>query len=72
MRSVTTGERGSYRISELPPGRYTVRVEMPAFSVVERQGVTLALGGGFIVSAVAAYGLSRKLGLLDPVPVDHA
>jgi hypothetical protein len=34
--------------------------------------VTLALGGGFIVSAVAAYGLSRKLGLLDPVPVDHA
>jgi hypothetical protein len=34
--------------------------------------ITLALGGGFIVSAVAAYGLSRKLGLLDPVPVDHA
>jgi hypothetical protein len=34
--------------------------------------VTLALGGGFIVSAVAAYALSRKLGLLDPVPVDHA
>jgi len=34
--------------------------------------VTLSLGGGFIVSAVAAYGLSRKLGLLDPAPVDHA
>lgn len=34
--------------------------------------ITLALGGGFIASAVAAYGLSRKLGLLDPVPVDHA
>ena len=34
--------------------------------------ITLALGGGFIVSAVAAYALSRKLGLLDPVPVDHA
>lgn len=34
--------------------------------------ITLALGGGFIVSAVAAYGLSRKLGLLDPIPVDHA
>jgi hypothetical protein len=34
--------------------------------------ITLALGGGFIVSAVAAYGLSRKLGLLDPAPVDHA
>ncbi len=33
--------------------------------------VTLALGGGFIVSAIAAYGLSRKLGLLDPAPADH-
>ena len=33
---------------------------------------TLALGGGFIISALAAYGVSRKLGLLDPVPVDHA
>ena len=34
--------------------------------------ITLALGGGFIVSALAAYALSRKLGLLDPAPVDHA
>jgi len=34
--------------------------------------VALALGGGFIMSAVAAYFLSRKLGLLDPAPADHA
>ncbi len=33
---------------------------------------TLALGAGFIISALAAYGVSRKLGLLDPAPVDHA
>jgi hypothetical protein len=33
--------------------------------------IALALGGGFIVSAVAAYALSRKLGLLDPAPADH-
>ena len=33
--------------------------------------VTLALGAGFIISAVAAYALSRKLGLLDPAPADH-
>ena len=25
-----------------------------------------------IISALAAYGVSRKLGLLDPVPLDHA
>lgn len=34
--------------------------------------VSLALGGGFLVSAVAAYALSRRLGLLDPAPADHA
>ena len=34
--------------------------------------ITLALGGGFIVSSLAAYVLSRKLGLLDPAPADHA
>jgi hypothetical protein len=36
--------------------------------------LTLSLGGGFIVSAIAAYVLSRKLGLLDshPPAADHA
>jgi len=34
--------------------------------------VALALGGGFIVSAGAAYALSRRLGLLEPVTsADH-
>jgi hypothetical protein len=33
--------------------------------------VSLALGGGFLVSAVAAYALSRRLGLLDPAPAEH-
>lgn len=34
--------------------------------------LTLALGGGFIISAGAAYVLSRRMGLLDPPPTDHA
>lgn len=32
----------------------------------------LALGAGFVVSAVAAYGLSRRLGLLERPAADHA
>ncbi len=32
----------------------------------------LALGGGFIISAVAAYALSRRLGLLDRPAEEHA
>lgn len=35
-------------------------------------GVTLALGVGFIASGGVAYGLSRRLGLLDPPDADHA
>ncbi|MEO8074954.1 MAG: hypothetical protein ABI818_01415 [Acidobacteriota bacterium] len=34
--------------------------------------VTLALGAGFIVSAIAAYVLSRRLGLLERPAADHA
>jgi hypothetical protein len=34
--------------------------------------LSVALGGGFIVSAAAAYILSRKLGLLDPPATHHA
>ncbi len=34
--------------------------------------VTLALGAGFIVSAVAAYALSQRLGLLEKPAADHA
>jgi hypothetical protein len=34
--------------------------------------LSVALGGGFIVSAAAAYVLSRKLGLLDPPATHHA
>ncbi len=33
--------------------------------------LSLALGGGFLVSAAVAYVLSRRLGLLDPSPADH-
>ena len=49
-RSITTGERGSYRVSELPPGRYSIRVEMPGFAAVERQDVVLALGGNLTLN----------------------
>jgi hypothetical protein len=34
--------------------------------------MTSALGGGFIISAIAAYILSRRLGLLEPPAAGHA
>lgn len=44
QRSVVTGERGAYRLTELPPGRYSLKVELSAFATQERKGLTLALG----------------------------
>jgi len=44
VRSVVTGERGAYRITELPPGRYSLKVELTGFAPQERAGLTLALG----------------------------
>ncbi len=49
-RTATTGERGAYRVSELPPGRYTVRAEMPSFGTLERKGVVLSLGASLTLN----------------------
>jgi hypothetical protein len=50
-------------------GRFT---DEPAQFLSVTGVLTLSLGGGFIVSAIAAYALSRKLGLLDPPAAEHA
>jgi hypothetical protein len=47
-------------------------VEEPAQFFMVIGVLSVALGGGFIVSAAAAYVLSRKLGLLDPPATHHA
>jgi hypothetical protein len=47
-------------------------IEEPAQFLSVTGVLTLSLGGGFIVSAIAAYALSRKLGLLDPPATEHA
>jgi len=46
--------------------------EEPAHLFTVAGILSLAFGAGFIVSAVAAYALSRKLGLLEPPAVEHA
>ncbi|MGH9383363.1 MAG: TonB-dependent receptor [Vicinamibacterales bacterium] len=49
-RSIVTGDRGSYRLSELPPGRYTVTIDMASFAAVELEGIVLALGGNLTLN----------------------
>ncbi len=44
-RTAITGERGAYRVSELPPGRYTLKLELSGFATIDRSGIVLTLGG---------------------------
>lgn len=44
VRSVVTNERGYYRVSNLPPGTYSVKAEIQGFATQERTGIVLAMG----------------------------
>ncbi len=59
VRSVTTDASGQYRIVDLRPGIYSVKFELPGFSVVQRTGIELS--GNF----VAAVNADLKVGTLE-------
>jgi outer membrane receptor protein involved in Fe transport len=42
-QTVVTDASGHYRIPQLPPGQYTVRVDVPGFEPFSRQGIHLRL-----------------------------
>jgi hypothetical protein len=43
-RSLTTDERGNYRVLSLPVGRYEVKAEQPGFKTALRTGISLVVG----------------------------
>src|SRR6188768_3467483 len=45
VRSATTDGTGQYRITELPPGTYSLTMTLPGFSVVKRDAVEVAGAG---------------------------
>ena len=52
-RSTTTDtERGSFQITSLAPGTYTVRVELQGFSTFERKGVVISSSDRVSVGAI--------------------
>ncbi len=48
-RVVVSGERGAYRAAELPPGDYTITMELAGFASIER-AVSLGLGANLTVN----------------------
>ena len=43
-KKITTDDSGYYRFSNLPPGTYTVTVQAPGFTLLRREGITIAVG----------------------------
>src|SRR5687768_2013790 len=57
--AVTDGT-GEYRLANLPPGTYTLKVELTGFSIVIREGILLRASANFQVDE-----LQMKLGSLE-------
>jgi len=51
VRSAITDGAGQYRLTELPPGRYTITFTLPGFSVVQRQEVQIGGVGVITINA---------------------
>jgi hypothetical protein len=52
LRTATTDGTGQYRLTELPPGTYTMTVTLPGFTTVKREGIDVT-GSGVIPINVA-------------------
>jgi hypothetical protein len=52
LRNVVSDEQGGYRFGLLPPGSYTMKVELPGFSTVIREGIQMTAGFTATLNAV--------------------
>lgn len=69
-RPVITGENGSYRFVNLPPGAYDLRFELDGFAPVSRQGVRVGVGSTTDESiTLAVGGLSEAIVVIAENPV---
>ena len=59
-RTVMTEDDGSYRVSALPVGRYTVRAEKSGFKTVTQRELTLDVAQELVVNPVLEVGTSAQ------------
>jgi Carboxypeptidase regulatory-like domain/TonB-dependent Receptor Plug Domain len=61
-RVVATDEEGNFQLTTLPPGAYTIRVEVPNFRTVERTRIVLSAAERLSVGAIVmAIGLGETI-----------
>jgi hypothetical protein len=69
-RQGVTDSTGQYRITELPPGTYTVRFTLNGFSAVRREGVEVAGSGVITISADMQIGnLTESVTITGETPI---
>jgi hypothetical protein len=51
VRSAVSDGTGQYRVTELPPGTYTVTISLPGFTTVKREGVEVSGAGVITLNA---------------------
>ena len=56
VRSSVAGDRGAYRVSNLPPGTYEVQASLAGFQTAVRSGITLTIGREAAVDFVLQVG----------------
>ncbi|MCL5742952.1 MAG: TonB-dependent receptor [Acidobacteria bacterium] len=59
-RTVTAGADGTYSITALPPGKYTVRINLSGFSPYEKTGVEVAPGAAVQLAISLKVGLEKQ------------
>src|ERR1017187_1269943 len=69
-RTVTTGDDGSYRLSALPIGGYTIQAQHEGFSIEVRSGLTLTVGQEAVVNFTLQLGsVSQTVSVTGEAPI---
>jgi hypothetical protein len=70
QRTASTDGTGQYRITELPPGVYTLTFSLSGFNTVRREGVTVSGSGVIPISIELAIGtLAETLTVTGEAPL---
>lgn len=70
QRTVSTDEKGFFRVAELPPGPYQVNVSLAGFETLVRKGITLAVGQSTNVAFAMKVGaVSQQLTVTAEAPL---
>lgn len=68
VRTVTTGESGTYSLSPLPVGTYTLEITKQGFKAVRRQGVVIDINSAITLDFSLAVGSASEEVTVNDVP----